>query len=164
MVKAGAGPETDVHSTPKGVDVMSLDANKAIVRRYYEDVLNGGKTELLDELAAPDYEEHDPLPGQRMGLDGLKDRVTMFLTGLSPHFTIEDLIAEGQKVVVRWTNSGTHVGDFFGIPPTGKSFQIAGIDVHRLEGGKLAEHWHVVDVFAMLQQLAVLPPLGGGGE
>jgi steroid delta-isomerase-like uncharacterized protein len=141
---------------------MAIEASKEIVRRYYEDVLNGGKTHLLDELAAPDYEEHDPMPGQRTGLDGLKDRVTMLLTGLNPHFTIEDVIAEGQKVVVRWTNSGTHVGEFFGIPPTGKSFQFAGVDIHRLQDGRMAEHWHVVDVFAMLQQLGVLPPPGGG--
>ena len=140
---------------------MSIDANKEILRRYYEDVLNDRRINLLDELAVPEYEEHDPLPGQRTGLDGLKDRVNMFLTGLSPHFTIEDVIAEDQKVVVRWTNSGTHVGEFFGIPATGKSFQITGIDIHRLEGGKMAEHWHVVDVFAMLQQLGVLPPPAG---
>lgn len=136
---------------------MSTEANKEIVRRYYEDVLNGGRTALLDQLATPDYEEHDPLPGQRTGLEGLKDRVTMLLTGLSPHFTVEDVIAEGQKVVVRWTNSGTHVGEFFGIPPTGKSFQISGVDIHRLQEGMMAEHWHVVDVFALLQQLGALP-------
>jgi steroid delta-isomerase-like uncharacterized protein len=150
------------NNRPKEVEDMATEANKEIVRRYYEDVLNGGQVGLLDELAAPDYEEHDPLPGQRTGLYGLKDRVTMLLTGLNPHFTIEDVIAEGQKVVVRWTNSGTHVGEFFGIPPTGKSFQFAGVDIHRLQDGRMAEHWHVVDVFAMLQQLGVLPPPGGG--
>ena len=143
---------------------MSTEANKETVRRYYEDALNRGKGDVLDEIALPDYEEHDPLPGQRTGLDGLKDRVTMLLSGLSPQFTIEDIVAEDQKVVVRWTNSGTHVGEFFGIPPTGKSFQVAGIDIHRLQEGKLAEHWHVVDVFAMLQQLGVLPPFGGPEE
>jgi predicted ester cyclase len=139
---------------------MSTEANKEILRRYYEHVLNGGKTALLDELAVPTYEEHDPMPGQGTGLEGLKDRVKMFLEGLSPHFTIEDMIAEGEKVVVRWTNSGTHVGEFFGIPPTQKSFQIAGIDIHRLQAGRMAEHWHVVDVFGMLQQLGVLQPPG----
>jgi steroid delta-isomerase-like uncharacterized protein len=136
---------------------MSTEESNEIVVRYYQEVLNSGKVDLLDELAVPDYMEHDPLPGQGTGLDGLRDRVTMFLTALSPHFTIEDVIAEGEKVVVRWTNSGTHVGEFFGIPATGKSFQIAGIDIHRLQDGKMAEHWHVVDVFALLQQLGVLP-------
>ena len=140
---------------------MSIEANKETVRRYYEDVLNSGRIALLDELAVPDYEEHDPLPGQGTGLDGLKDRVTMVREGLSPHFTIEDVIAEEQKVVVRWTNSGRHVGEFFGIPPTGKSFQVPGIDIHRVQDGKMAEHWHVVDVFGMLQQLGTLPPPGG---
>ena len=141
---------------------MASEANKEIVRRFYEEVLNARRTGVLDELATPNYEEHDPLPGQGAGLDGLKERVTMLVDGLSPHFTIEDIVAEGEKVVVRWTNAGTHVGEFFGIPPTGKSFQIAGIDVHRLQGGKMAEHWHVVDVFALLQQLGVLPAAGTG--
>ena len=88
----------------------------------------------------------------------------MLRSGLDPRFTIEDLIAEGDKVVVRWTNSGTNVGEFLGMPPTGKSFTIAGIDIHRLQDGKMAEHWHVVDNFSMLLQLGLIPPPGGGGE
>jgi len=141
----------------KEAAIMSTEQERAVARRYYEAVLNEGQIGLLDELAVSDYDEHDPLPGQRMGVDGLKDRVTMLRAGLAPHFTIEDIIVEADKVAVRWTNAGTHVGEFFGIPPTGKSFQFAGIDIHRLRDGKMAEHWHVVDVFAMLQQLGVLP-------
>jgi steroid delta-isomerase-like uncharacterized protein len=136
---------------------MSLEQNKEVVRRYYEDVLNRGDMGALDELAVESYEEHDPLPGQGTGLQGLRDRVEMFRTGLAVQFTIEDVVAEGDRVAVRWTNAGTHVGPFLGIPPTGKSFSIAGIDIHRIQDGRMAEHWHVVDQLTMLQQLGLLP-------
>jgi steroid delta-isomerase-like uncharacterized protein len=76
---------------------------------------------------------------------------------LDSQFTIEDVIAEGDKVAVRWTNSGTHVGNFAGIPATGKTFTIAGVDIHRMRDGKMAEHWHVVDQLTMLQQLGIIP-------
>ena len=128
-----------------------------LVRSFYEDVLGDGGLAALDELATPDYQEHDPLPGQGDGLQGLKERVTMLREGLSPRFTIEDVIREGDKLVVRWTNSGTHVGEFLGIPPTNKNFSVAGIDIYRVAGGKLAEHWHVVDQLSMLQQLGLIP-------
>ncbi len=128
-----------------------------LIRRLYEDVLVAGDHEALDEIATPDYVEHDPLPGQGDGLEGLKERATMLKEGLAVRFTIEDVIQDRDKLVVRWTNSGTHVGEFLGIPPTNKSFSVAGIDIYRLEGGRLAEHWHVIDQLSMLQQLGLLP-------
>lgn len=133
-----------------------MEENKKILGRYYEEVLNKGNVALLDEIAISGYIEHDPLPGQGEQLQGLKDRVNAMVKGVSPKFTIEDMIAEGDKVVVRWTNSGTHNGVFLGMPPTGKSFTIAGIDIHRLENGKMAEHWHVVDQLGMLLQLGIV--------
>ncbi len=128
-----------------------------MIRRFYEDALVGGDLDALDEIATTDYQEHDPLPGQGDGLKGLKDRVTMLKEGLAVRFTIEDVIQADDKLVVRWTNSGTHVGDFLGIPPTNKSFSVAGIDIYRLVDGKLAEHWHVIDQLTMLQQLGLIP-------
>ncbi len=128
-----------------------------LVRRFYMDALGEGDLAGLDDFVTTAYMEHDPLPGQGDGLDGLKDRLTMLREGLAPHFTIEDVISEGDKLVVRWTNSGTHVGDFLGIPATNKRFSVAGIDIYRLVDGKLAEHWHVVDQLAMLQQLGLIP-------
>ena len=136
---------------------MSVEENRAVVRRYYEDVLGDGQLSLLQELAVPNYHEHDPLPGQTDGRAGLKQRVEMLRSAFRPQFTLEDIIAEGDRVAVRWTNRGIHVGEFMGIPPTQRAFAIAGIDIHRLENGKLAEHWHVVDVLSQLQQLGVLP-------
>lgn len=134
-----------------------MTSNKDVARRLYDEVLNGRRVEVLDEIAARDYEEHDPLPGQVAGIDGLKERVAILVDALDPHFTIEDVIAEDDRVVVRWTNSGTNVGDFLGMPATGRPFTIAGIDIFRVEDGKLAEHWHVVDMLAQLQQVGYFP-------
>ncbi len=130
---------------------------KDVARRYYDAVLNRGDLDLLDDLAVADYVEHDPLPGQGTGRQGLKDRVTMLMAAFGQTFTLEDVIAEGDRVVVRWTGSGNHVGEFMGIPPTGRSFTIAGIDIHRIEGDQMAEHWHVVDQLSLLQQLGLIP-------
>ena len=95
-------------------------------------------------------------PGQRPRR--LKARVAGLCGAFNPlHFTIEDVIAEGDKVVVRWTNAGVHSGGFMGIPATGKQFGIAGIDIHVVRGAKLAEHWHVVDQLAQMQQLGLIP-------
>lgn len=137
---------------------MSLEANKAVVRRYYEEVLNAGRVDVLDELAAQDYVEHDPFPGQGNGRGDLERRAATLIEAFSPcTFTIEDLVAEGDKVVVRWSSSGTHSGEFLGIPATHRSYTISGIDIHRVEDDKLAEHWHVVDQLSQLQQLGLIP-------
>ncbi|MDQ3931852.1 MAG: ester cyclase [Actinomycetota bacterium] len=136
---------------------MSTAANKALVLRFYQQVFNGRQLALIDQMAIQEYDEHDPLPGQRGGRDGLKDRVSMLVEGLTPTFTVEDVIAEGDRVVVRWTNRGTHVGAFLGIPPTGRAFEFAGIDIYRLEQGRMAEHWHAIDQLTLLQQLDLIP-------
>ena len=143
---------------------VSTDDNKDVVSRFYEDVLNSADFDALDELAVADYEEHDPLPGQGEGREGLRDRARTLVHAFSPQFTIEDVIAEGDRVVVRWTNSGTHSGDFLGIPATGRTVSFAGIDIYRVEDGKLAEHWHVVDQLSMLIQLGVVTLPGAPAE
>jgi steroid delta-isomerase-like uncharacterized protein len=143
---------------------MAVEQNKEIVRRFYEEVMNKEDIDALGELAVPDYEEHDPLPGQGTAREGLRDRVTMLIRAFHPQFTIEDLIAEGDRVVARWTNTGVHVGEFLGIPPTNRTATVAGIDVYRLQDGKLAEHWHVVDQLSMLIQLGVVALPGAPAE
>lgn len=143
---------------------MSGQDNKAIVRRYYDEVLNQRKVNVLDELAVEDYVEHDPFPGQGNGRSDLKARAKLILGAFDPYrFIVEDAIGEADKVVVRWTATGTHSGNFMGIPPTGRQFTIAGIDIHAVRGGRMAEHWHVVDQLALMQQLGIIPqpePLG----
>jgi steroid delta-isomerase-like uncharacterized protein len=135
---------------------MTIDDNKAQVRRLYA-LANEGDVEAVGHLVSPDYDEHSPLPGQGSGREGVLDRFSMITAGLAPRFTIEDVVAEGDRVVVRWTNTGTHVAEFAGIPPTGKAFTIAGIDIYRLADGVLCEHWDVVDQLSLLGQLGLLP-------
>ena len=137
---------------------MSLDANKDLVRRYYEDVLNGRSVALLDKLAVSDYDEHSPFPGQPNGLEGLKARAGALLSAFDPYvFSVRELVAEGDTVVAYWTNTATHSGSFMGIPATGRRLSISGSDIHRIRDGRMAEHWHVVEELQMLQQLGLVP-------
>jgi len=139
-------------------EIMSEDDNKVLVRRYYDEVLNGGSIDLLEELAVADYVEHNPFPGQGNGRNDLEARARLLVTAFNPsRFTIEDIVAEGDRVVVRWTSTGTHSGEFMGIPPTGRSFTIDGIDIHAVRDGRMAEHWHVVDQLGQMQQLGLIP-------
>lgn len=144
---------------------MASSDNKAIVARFYDEVLNQRRIAVLDEIAAEDYVEHDPFPGQGNGLADLKARVAGFHAAFNPlHFTVQDVIASEDRVVVRWTNAGTDSGGFMGMPPTGKEFGIAGVDIHLVRNGRLSEHWHVVDLLAQMQQLGLIPvPSGVGG-
>lgn len=142
---------------------MTIEENKQVVQRYYNTVLNAGDLNALDELSVSQYEEHDPLPGQASGREGLRQRVEMLRRAFQAQFTIEDIIAEGDKVVVRWTQRGAQVAEFLGMPATGRPFTIAGIDIHRLQDGKLAEHWHVVDLLSQMQQLGLIPQPASAG-
>jgi steroid delta-isomerase-like uncharacterized protein len=140
---------------------MSIEGtNKDIVRRLYE-MLNAGQVERAAGLVSADYLEHDPLPGQGTGREGAVDRFSALTRALAPHFTVDDMVAEGDRVVVRWTNVGTHIGEFAGIPATGKTFTIHGIDVYRVAEAELCEHWHVIDQLSMLGQLGLLPAPSG---
>ena len=133
-------------------------ANKALVRRYYDEVFNQRDVALVDQIAVSDYVEHDPFPGHGDGLADLKARVELILGAMNPlRFDVQDIVAEGDKVVVRWVQRGAQSGAFMGIPATGRQFTMAGIDIHRLRDGRLAEHWHVVDLLGLLQQLGALP-------
>jgi predicted ester cyclase len=141
------------------------DRNTQTVLRVYEEVLNEGRLEVLDEVTWPDHVEHNPFPQQSQGVDGLKQRASMIRAAFNPRFTVEHVIAEGDKVAVMWLNEGTHVGSWFGFPPTGKSVTTHGADIHLLRDGRLAEHWDVVDVTDFLAKVGVLPgaPAGTAG-
>ena len=136
---------------------MSTETNRNTVRRYYEEVLNGRQLQLLDELAVSDYDEHSPFPGQPNGIDGLRARVGVITAAFAPVFTVHRLVCEGDTVVAHWTNTGTHQGEFMGLPASGRTVTISGIDVHVLRDGRLSEHWHVIEELQMLQQLGVIP-------
>jgi len=143
---------------------MSTEQNKALFRRLMEEVFDRGNISLIDELFAPDFVEHEELPpGIPAGSEGVKQLSTMFRSAF-PDFkaTIDDMIAEGDKVVVRGTWSGTHEGEFMGIPPTGKRVSFGVIDIVRIEGGKFVEHWGQMDNMGLMQQLGLIPAPGEG--
>jgi len=133
------------------------EQNKTVFRRIVEEVFNQGKLATADELGT-EYMEHSPAPGQAPGIDGFKQMVQMF-RGAFPdlRITIEDLIAEGDRVVGRMTTSGTHRGEFMGLAPTGKRFTISEIHILRFANGKILEHWGVADDLGMMQQLGAVP-------
>ena len=129
---------------------MSTEQNKAV--RRLEEVFNRGNISLVDELFAPDFVEHEELPpGIPPGREAVKQLTTMFRSAF-PDFkaTIDDIVAEGDKVVIRQTWSGTHKGEFMGVPPTGKSVSFGVIDIVRIAGGKLVEHWGQMDMMGMM--------------
>jgi steroid delta-isomerase-like uncharacterized protein len=136
---------------------MSETEEKRLLRRYYEEVLMEGRLDVLETIARVDYVEHNPFPGHGQGLDGLRQRANTLFTALKQKLTLELMIAEDDKVAVLWTTRGTHVGDFNGLPPTGKSYTIQGIDIFQFRDGRMAEHWDVVDIFGFLTQVGALP-------
>jgi steroid delta-isomerase-like uncharacterized protein len=137
---------------------MSSEESKVIVRRFWG-VWEEGNIDLVDELLAPDYVNHSPAtPDQPTDPEGIKAVVGMF-RGAMPDLRviIEDMIAEGDKVVVRYTIEGTHEGELFGVPPTGQRLSIKSISVERVSDGKIREHWRITDSLDMMQQLGVIP-------
>lgn len=137
------------------------EANKALARRFYE-AFNRGDAAAFDAFVAQDFVDHNPLPGQAPGIQGLRDALNVFRTGF-PDIEIvnEDVIAEGNKVVARSVARGTHTGPLLGIPPTGKPAQIHAIDIWTVKNGKLAEAWHVEELLQMMMQLGVVSAPGG---
>ena len=139
---------------------MLTETNKALSRRFLEEVFNQGKLDVLDEITAKDHVNSGPgtLPGLPAGPEGNKHLVTVYRNAFPDiHFTVDEQIAEGDKVVTRWTGHGTHQGELLGIPATGKSSTVTGIAVDRIVNGKIAESWGIFDQFGMMQQLGVIP-------
>jgi steroid delta-isomerase-like uncharacterized protein len=135
------------------------EVNKTIVRRLVEEVWNKGNLSVADELFAPNYVHHDAsTPDVGLGPESEKKRATLYRTAF-PDFrlTIEDIIAEGETVVARWSCRGTHKGDLSGIAPTGKPFTISGISIARFASGKMVEGFINWDALGMMQQLGVVP-------
>jgi len=142
---------------------MTVEENKAIVRRCVEEAFNRGEPAAMDEFLAPNVVPHPLPPGIPHDREGLKRFFTTLL-GSFPDYclTIEDMVAEEDKVVIRSTISGTHKGDFMGIAPTHKKVTWTAIEIWRIEGGKVVEIWGEVDQVAMMRQLGAIPPPGHG--
>jgi predicted ester cyclase len=139
---------------------MSTEENKNIVRRIFEEGLNQNKPEVFDELISPSYVNYD-FPAPARGLEGFKMVIGVFRAAFPDmHVTLEEELAEGDKVITRGYFTGTHEGDFQGIPSTGKQIKVKYIDIWRVENGKLVENWVQMDQLGLMQQLGVLPMPG----
>jgi steroid delta-isomerase-like uncharacterized protein len=138
---------------------MSTEQNKALFRRFAEQLATQGNLSVIDELVALDFVEHEPLPpGVPASREGVKQLFSMLGSGFPDlQITFHDMIAEGDKVVAIMTWSGTHKGEFMGIPATGKPVSFQVIDIVRIADGKLVEHWGQMDMMAMMQQVGAIP-------
>ena len=138
------------------------ETNKTVVRRLFEEVWNKGNLPVTDELFAPNYAHHDSsTPDVGRGPESEKKRATLYRTAFPDlRLTIEDITAEGETVMARWSCRGTHKGDLSGIAPTGKQFTISGISIARIANGKMAEGWVNWDALGLMQQLGVVAELG----
>ena len=142
-----------IYSSRSAVEI----ANKAVIARYVE-ATNQGELDVLDELVYADYVEHDPVPGQKPGREGLKEAYTMFNSPFPDlKFVFDDVIAEGDLVVGRGIISGTHEGEFFGVPATGKKVHWTGTRLFRLRDLKVVEGWVNIDMMSLMQQMGVVP-------
>jgi steroid delta-isomerase-like uncharacterized protein len=139
------------------------EESKAIARRTSDELYSRGNLDVVDEIYAPNAVAHDPnSPEEIRGPEGIKQLASMFRSAFPDmQVTVEDQIAEGDKVVTRYTVRGTHQGELMGIPPTGNRMEeITGIYMSRISGGKIVEEWYNYDALGMMQQLGVIPAPG----
>jgi steroid delta-isomerase-like uncharacterized protein len=139
---------------------MPTEQNKALVRRVFA-ALNQGNLAVIDEMTTPTYVHHDPANPQVRSREDYRQWFAGLRTAFPDlQFTIEDLIAEGEKMVCRYTFRGTHTGQWRGMPATGKQVVVTGITISHMVEGKAVEDWHNADALGLLQQLGVIPAPG----
>jgi predicted ester cyclase len=142
----------------KGEQAVSDEDNKALVRRFVDEVQSAGNIDLIDEICSPEFVNHSAPPGIPADCEGIKIVTAMFRRAFpDSYFTVEDMVAEGDKVATRKTFHGTHEGEFMGIPPSGRSVSMGLMDIVRISEGRVVEHWSVGDTLGMMQQLGVIP-------
>lgn len=137
----------------EGKKAMSA-ANKQILQRFFDKIYNEGELRIADEIVATNYVNHNPAPGEAPGREGLKAFVAYLRRAFADfHIAIEDQVAEGDKVVTRFTISGRHAGEFAGIPASGKLATVTAMSIHRIDGGQIQESWLNWDALGLIQQL-----------
>jgi steroid delta-isomerase-like uncharacterized protein len=140
------------------------DPKKTLYRRFVEDIINGGRYELIPEIFDPGYVDHSAPPGAPGGLGGVEAVFRMFRGGFPDvHFDIKSMLAEGDKVATRVIGSGTHDGAFMGIAPTGNKATWGSHGIFRVDAGRIVEHWGQPDILALLAQIGGIPPEAGVG-
>jgi steroid delta-isomerase-like uncharacterized protein len=155
VIQPAARGESRVEDASKEAGMSAT--NEAVVRRFYEQMNNERKLELAPELFTANHKFHDPQVPAADGPAGVAAVVSVYQEGVNGHWEIEEIFSIGDRVVVRWTGSGTHVGEVNGVPPTGKKIRVDAIAIHRIEGDKIAESWEVWDTLGFLQQIGVVP-------
>ena len=135
------------------------EQNKAAARRFFEEVFNRHNLNAIDDVCAPDVVDHGAMPGQGPGTKGIKDIFAVYLKAFPDmRVTVDEVIAEGDTVAVRFSGDGTHKGELFGTAATGKKITFHGIDFLHFRNGKVAEVWHQGDDAIALMQIGVKPP------
>ena len=138
--------------------MSDVEENKAVVRRFVDEVQNDRNWDVFDELHAEDYVNHSAPPGVPADREGQKMYLGAFMSAFPDcRFTVDDMIAEGDQVVTKKTFTGTHTADLSGIPPTGKQVTLQFADIMRVRDGQIVEHWLAMDQLSFLQQLGVVP-------
>lgn len=137
---------------------MTTEANKALVLRLVEETINRGNPAVADELIAPEYVEHSGPPGLPQGPDNWKIQIALFRNAFPDlYHQTEEVLADGDRVIERWTAQGTHQGELFGIPATGGTMRTSGIHIFRIADGKIVEHWGNSDDLGAMRSLGLLP-------
>lgn len=137
---------------------MSTSENKQVIRDFLDEVINQGRLERANDLVKEDFVELDPLPGQQQGREGLKEIIGLIRSAFpDTHWVVDEMVAEGDKVVTRFHWTGTHQGAFLGIPATGKHVSVNGVVIDRLEGGMMADSRILMNDLSLMQQLGVIP-------
>jgi predicted SnoaL-like aldol condensation-catalyzing enzyme len=144
---------------------MSAKENKALVRRFVDEVQSQGNVDAIYEFCSPEFVNHSAPPGLPPDREGIKQLTALFRAAFpDSYFTVEDMLAEGDKVATRKTFHGTHQGEFMGILPTGRQVSTGLIDIVRIADGRVVEHWSMGDNLGMMQQLGVVPKPGDTEE
>jgi steroid delta-isomerase-like uncharacterized protein len=130
---------------------------EGVVRRFFEEFCNGHQAELADELVTDDYVSHGPQAPPAEGPGGVRARVGVYQDALDGHWAVDEMLSAGDRVVARWTGTGTHRGELMGIDPTDKPIAVDAISVFRIADGKIAEEWTVWDALGLLQQVGAVP-------
>jgi len=133
------------------------DANEELVRRFFDELCNGRKAQLADEIIAATYVSHGPQAPPAEGPDGVKARVGVYQDALDGYWDVQEIRVAGDRVVARWIGRGTHRGELMGLSPTGASIVVDAISIFRIEDGMIAEEWTVWDALGLLQQVGAVP-------
>ncbi|MDE3197086.1 MAG: ester cyclase [Acidobacteriota bacterium] len=137
---------------------ISTNNNKTAIGMFIEEVINQGRLDRADDIVVEDFVELDPLPGQAQGREGLKEAIGQMRSAFPDlHWIVDEMVAEDDKVVTRFTWSGTHQGAFVGVPATGRQITVKGVVIDRLVNGRMAESRILMDTMGMMLQLGVLP-------